>query len=374
MSPRRLWALIRRESLEVLRDPFRLCSALAVPAVLMTVFSLGLTLDVENLSYATFDRDRTPASRTYLEGFAHSRYFTHAGSASSDAELERRFATGELRFAIEIPPLFGRDLASDRAPQVAYWIDGTMPFRAETIRGYVQAMNVEQGRRYARETYGADAMTTSVDVRTRFWFNQDLRSKFAFVPGILAMVLALSPAMLTAMAVVREKELGSITNLHATPIGRVEFLLGKQLPYVAISMVNFGILTAMTIYGFGVPLKGDPFTLTLGAILYVFVTTGIGLLVSSFTRTQLAALLISLIVTVVPSFLYSGLLTPVSGLVGGAAWIARGFPATYFLNIAVGSFTKDLPLRELWPNYAALSGMAAALLCASVALLRKQDR
>lgn len=374
MNLRRLWALIRRESLEVLRDPFRLCSALAVPAVLMTVFSLGLTLDVENLTYATFDRDRSPASRTYLEGFAHSRYFTNVGSVVSDADLERRFAGGELRFAIEIPPHFGRDLASDRTPQVAYWIDGTMPFRAETIRGYIQAMNVEQGRRYARETQGADQIYASVDLRTRFWFNQDLRSKFAFVPGILAMVLALSPAMLTAVAVVREKELGSITNLHATPIGRIEFLLGKQLPYVAISMINFAILTAMTIYGFGVPLKGDPLTLSLGAILYVFVTTGIGLLVSSFTRTQLAALLISLIVTVVPSFLYSGLLTPVSSLVGGAAWIARGFPASYFLNIAVGCFTKDLPLRELWPNYVVLSGMAAALLCASVALLRKQDR
>lgn len=374
MSPSRLWALVRRETVEVLRDPFRLCSAIAVPAVLMTVFSLGLTLDVENLSYATFDRDRTPASRTYLEAFAHSRYFTHVGAVGSDAELERRFTAGELRFAIEIPPGFGRDLAAGRTPQVAYWIDGTMPFRAETIRGYVESINIGQTRRYVRETLGADVVVSSVDLRTRFWFNQDLRSKFAFVPGIVAIVLALSPAMLTAVAVVREKELGSITNLYATPTGRLEFLLGKQLPYVAISMVNFAILTAMTIYAFGVPLKGSLATLALGALLYVFATTGIGLLVSSFTRTQLAALLISIIVTIVPSFLYSGLLTPASSLAGGAAWIARGFPATYFLNIAVGCFTKDLSFGELWPNYLALSAMVAALLGASIALLRKQDR
>ncbi len=373
MNPRRLWALVRRESLEVFRDPFRLGSALVVPAVLMTVFGLGLTLDVENLSYATLDRDRTPASRTYLEGFAYSRYFHDVGAVSSDAMLERKFAAGELRFAIEIPPLFGRDLAEGRTPQAAYWIDGSMPFRAETIRGYVQAMNLEQAMRYARETRGMEATFSPVDLRTRYWFNQDLQSKYAFVPGILAMVLALSPAMLTAVAVVREKELGSITNLYATPIGRVEFLLGKQLPYVAISMVNFGLLTAMTIYGFGVPLKGDFFALALGAALYVCVTTGIGLLVSTFTRTQLAALLISLIVTVVPSFLYSGLLTPVSSLVGGASWIARAFPATYFLDIAVGCFTKSLPARELWPSYAVLLGMMAALLCASIALLRKQE-
>lgn len=374
MSLQRLWALIRRESLEVWRDPFRLCSALAVPAVLMTVFSLGLTLDVENLAYATFDRDRSPSSRTYLEGFAHSRYFTDVGSVSSDAELERRFAAGELRFAIEVPPNFGRDLISQRNPQVAYWIDGTMPFRAETIRGYVQAMNVDQARRYARENRGVDALYSSTDLRTRYWFNQDLRSKFAFIPGILAMVLALSPAMLTAVAVVREKELGSITNLYATPTGRIEFLLGKQIPYVAISMVNFGILTAMTIYGFGVPLKGDLLTLAFGAALYVFVTTGIGLLVSSFTRTQLAALLISLIVTVVPSFLYSGLMTPISSLVGGAAWVARGFPAAYFLNIAVGCFTKNLSFSDLWLNYAVLACMAIVVMTASIALLRKQDR
>lgn len=374
MNLRRLWALIRRESLEIFRDPFRLGSAFVVPAVLMTVFSLGLTLDVENLSYVTFDRDRTPASRTYLEGFAHSRYFDDVGSVSSDAMLERKFAAGELRFAIEIPPRFGRDLAADRAPQAAYWIDGSMPFRAETIRGYVQAMNLEQAMRYMRETHGTETSFSPADLRVRFWFNQGLRSKYAFVPGILAMVLALSPAMLTAVAVVREKELGSITNLYATPTGRVEFLLGKQLPYVAVSMVNFLLLAALAVYGFEVPLKGDPFTLALGAVLYVFVTTGIGLLVSAFTRTQLAALLISLIVTVVPSFLYSGLLTPVSSLTGGAAWISRGFPATYFLNIAVGSFTKGLRFAQLWPNYAVLLGMMAALLCASVALLRKQER
>jgi ribosome-dependent ATPase len=374
MNLQRLGALIWRETTEVLRDLFRFCSALAVPAVLMTVFSLGLTLDVENLSYATFDRDRSPSSRTYLEGFAHSRYFVDVGAVSSDAELERRFAGGELRFAIEIPPNFGRDLASQRMPQVAYWIDGTMPFRAETIRGYIRAMNVDQARRYARENSGVNTVDAPMDLRTRFWFNQGLQSKFAFIPGILAMVLALSPAMLTAVAVVREKELGSITNLYATPTGRVEFLLGKQLPYVAISMANFGVLTGMTIYAFGVPLKGDFLTLTFGAVLYVFVTTGIGLLVSSFTRTQLAALLISLIVTVVPSFLYSGLMTPVSSLVGGAAWVARGFPAAYFLNIAVGCFAKNLPLSELWPNYAVLSCMAVIVLGASVAFLRKQDR
>lgn len=374
MNSARLLALLMRECLEVWRDPFRLAAAVLVPAVLMLVFGFGLTLDVENLPYATFDRDNTPASRAYLDPFAHSRYFVLKGSVRSDRDLEERFAAGDVALAIEVSPGFGRDLSAGRTPQVAFWIDGTMPFRADTIRGYVEAMNVGLFARYARESLGLGKPASPAGLETRFWYNQDLKSKFAFVPGVMAAVLALSTTMLTAVAVVREKELGSITNFHATPLRRVEFLLGKQLPYVAISMVNFAIMTLMTVALFDVPLKGSLFALAAGALIYVFAGTALGLLVSAFTRTQLAAVIISVIVTTVPSFLYSGLLTPVSSLSGNAIVIARVFPATYFLNIAVGCFTKGLATRDLLPDYAALGAAFLVLIGASAALLRKQER
>jgi ribosome-dependent ATPase len=374
MNTARLLALLARECLEVWRDPFRLTSAVVVPAVLMIVFGFGLTLDVENLPYATFDRDNSPASRSYLDPFAHSRYFAFKGVAQSDRDLEQRFAAGDFALAIEIPPGFGRDLAAGRTPETAFWIDGTMPFRADTIRGYVEAMNLGLLARYARETYGVAAPDSPAGIETRFWYNQDLKSKFAFVPGVMAAVLALSATMLTAVAVVREKELGSIINLYATPLRRLEFLLGKQLPYVAISMVNFAIMTLMTIALFQVPLKGSGLALAFGALLYALTGTALGLLVSAFTRTQVAAVIISCIITIVPSFLYSGLLTPVSSLAGNAALIARIFPATYFLDIAVGCFTKGLGARDLLSNYVVLGAAFLVLIGASAALLRKQER
>ncbi len=194
------------------------------------------------------------------------------------------------------------------------------------------------------------------------------------VPGLIAVLLALAPAMLTAVAVVREKELGTITNFYATPVTRLEYLWGKQLPYAVISLGNFAVLFLLALVLFDVPLKGGFAALVVGAALYVLASTGIGLLVSAFTRTQIAGLLVTLIVTLVPAFLYSGLLTPVASLVGQAELVARGFPAMYFLNITVGTFTKGLGFAELWTNHVALAAFFAGFSLLSMLLLARQAR
>ncbi|HEX3033737.1 MAG TPA: ribosome-associated ATPase/putative transporter RbbA [Thermodesulfobacteriota bacterium] len=372
LSVHRLWTLAYRETLEVWRDPFRMFSAFFVPVALMLIFGFGLSMDIENLPFAALDYDNTPQSRSYLEQFVSSRYFDEHPPATSDAEVERRLQSGEIRMAVEIPSGFGKELKRGKNPEVGIWIDGTMPYRGETALGYAKGVHLTFLKDLARRNGHTENYDSQVGLETRFWFNESLKSKYSFVPGLVAVILMLIPAMLTAAAVVREKELGSITNLYATPVTRLEFLWGKQIPYALISFLNFLILTLLVVAVFGIPLKGSLTTLTLGALIFVFASTGFGLLVSTFTRTQVAAVLIAMILVMIPSFQYSGLLSPVSALEGGSFVFGRSFPTTYFLNISVGTFTKGLGFFDLLPNYIALIVLVVVIYAICIAFLNKQ--
>lgn len=368
----RLYAYARRETLELSRDPFRLAFSLFAPLFLLIIFGYGISMDVEKIPYAVLDRDQTPASRKYLEHFTASRYFSERPRLRSAAELDRRLRSGDIQIAIEIPPLFGKDLTALRQPEIGIWIDGSNTFRAETIRGYISGLH----RHYLADLSGAnpaDTPSNSAPIETRFRYNQDLESVFAIVPGLIALLLALIPAILTAVGVVREKEMGSIVNLYVTPVTRAEFLLGKQLPYVLISVVSFLTLVALTILLFGVPLKGSFAALAFGAVLFVMATTGFGLLLSAFTRSQIAALFAALILTMLPSMLFSGLLRPVSSLTGAGGVMGTLFPTGYFYRISVGTFTKALRFGDLTSDYLALVGFFIGFLLLSFFLLRKQE-
>jgi ribosome-dependent ATPase len=372
-DPRRLGALVWREALEIRRDPVRLLFSLLVPVLLLIVFGYGLSLDVENLPFAALDRDRTPESRFYLEQFSGSRYFREHFPVHSQDELDRRMKQGELKVAIEIPPGFARDLRRGREPSVGVWLDGTMPFRAETARGYAEGLHRAYLADQSRRVPGIAPQPAPVQLEIRFRYNQGLKSKFAVVPGLIAVVLVIVPSILTAVGVVREKELGTITNLYVTPVTRLEFLWGKQLLYVGISAINFLMLAALAVLLFGVPFKGSFVALVMGAFLGVTASTGIGLLVSAFARTQIAALLATVIITIIPAFQYSGLLTPVASLEGSAAAFAHSFPAGSFLNVSVGAFAKGLGSAALLPDYVALAATIVVLTTASALLLGKQE-
>jgi ribosome-dependent ATPase len=246
-----------------------------------------------------------------------------------------------------------------------------MPFRAETVRGYLQGLH----RHYlADPARGADQAQPPATLEVRFRYNQDFRSVYAMVPGIMALLLAMIPAILMALAVVREKELGSIGNLHVTPVTRLEFVLGKQLPYVAVAMLSFLGLVGMALLVFGVPLEGSFWTLALATLLYVTATTGYGLAISAFCRTQIAALFGTAILTILPAIHFSGMLTPVSSLSGGAAVMGRLFPMTYYLRVSVGTFTKALGFAELGPSLLALAAFVPAFTALTLLLLKKQER
>ena len=372
-SLHRLRAVAARESKELRRDPVRLAFALLGSLFMMVIFGFGISLDVENLRFAAFDQDNSAQSRSYLEAFRGSRYFEEREPVNSPHELHQRLQRSQVKIVLEVPPGFGRDLYAGRQPQVAVWLDGSMPFRAETSRNYVEAVHLANLYNFAAVSSQASQPTAAANLVTRFRYNQDVVSVNAIGPGVMALILVFIPAMLTALGVVREKELGSISNFYATPLSRLEFLFGKQLPYIAVSLFNLALLVAVNRWLFGVPLKGSALTLALGGLLYVLATTSLGLLISAFTKTQIAAILGTMILTSLPTIQFSGLIVPRSSLAGGAALMGNLFPAGYFLDIAVGTFTKALDLRQLWPQCLALLGFFAAFTALSVALLKKQE-
>jgi ribosome-dependent ATPase len=372
-SLQRLFAYTIRETLELLRDPIRLGFALFGTALLMLVFGFGISTDVNNLSFAVLDRDQSHESRAYLEELRGSTYFVEKAPLATYADLDKRLKSGDLKAAIEIPPGFGRDIKRGRPAWVSAWVDGAMPFRAETIRGYLQGMHQLYLTDPAVKTT-MPAAAPPADIEVRFKYNQDFDSIYAMVPSSMSMLLALFPAILMALAIVREKELGSITNLYVTPVTRIEFLIGKQLPYIAVAMVNFSLMFFMALFVFEVPFKGSFPTLLLGVLIYVTTTTAYGMLISAFTRTQIAALFGTAILTVLPATQFAGLMTPVSSLSGMAQIMGRAFPMTYFVPISIGTFTKGLGFTDLSTNLAELAVFIPVLTLLSLLLLRKQER
>ena len=370
----RLWAFARRESIEILRDPMRLTFAFLGPIILMLTFGYGISFDVQSLDYAVFDRDQSAESRELLESFSGSRYFAERPPAGSATELDARMKSSELVVAIEVPPGFGKSLLRGVQPEVRIALDGAMPFRAETTRGYLQGLALSYMSDQIERVYGHALDLSAASVETRFRYNQAFKSVFAMIPSVIMLMLVLIPAMMAAMGVVREKETGSIANFRSTPVTRTEFILGKQLPYVVIAMLSFATLIIVSYGVFGVPVKGSVPALLVGTLLYVLATTGFGVLVSTFTRTQVAATFAAAVISIIPAVNFSGLLVPVSSLSGGGRLIGLAFPSSWFQQISVGTFTKGLGFQALWHNHLVLAGFAVLFIAVSVLALNKQEK
>jgi len=361
-----------REALELRRDPIRATLALGGSVILLFIMGYGISLDVENLRFAVLDRDQTTLSQNYVLNLSASRYFTERSPISNYDELDRRMRTGELSLAIEIPPDFARDVKHDRQAQIGAWIDGAMPQRAETVQGYVQGMHQLWLVDTAKHRFGYNPIGFAT-VETRFRYNPDVKSLPAMVPAIIPLLLLMIPAMLTALSVVREKELGSIINLYVTPVTRAEFLLGKQLPYVALAMLNFLLLSLLAITVFGVPIKGSFLTLALASLIFVVVSTGMGLFASTFTRSQIAAIFLTIIGTMIPATQYAGLLNPVSSLEGAGKMIGNVYPVTYMFTISRGVFSKALNFADLHASFWPMLLAVPVVLGLSIILLKKQE-
>ncbi|HBT3851470.1 TPA: ribosome-associated ATPase/putative transporter RbbA [Klebsiella pneumoniae] len=372
-SLRRLFSYSRREALELRRDPVRSTLALLGTVILMFIMGYGISMDVEDLRFAVLDRDQTLSSQGWSQNLAGSRYFIEQAPLHSYDELDRRMRDGELAVAIEIPPNFGRDIARGTPVQIGVWVDGAMPNRAETVRGYVQAMHLAWLQEMAGRQSSPQRDTSLISIETRYRYNPDVKSLPAIVPAVIPLLLMMIPAMLSALSVVREKELGSIINLYVTPTTRSEFLLGKQLPYIILGMFNFFLLCALSVFVFGVAHKGSFLTLTLAALLYVTIATGLGLLISTFMKSQIAAIFGTAIITLIPATQFSGMIDPVASLEGPGRWIGQIYPTSHFLTIARGTFSKALNISDLWGSFIPLLIAVPLVLGLSVLLLQKQE-
>ncbi|GDY14630.1 ABC transporter ATP-binding protein [Planctomycetota bacterium] len=369
----RAWSCSRREMQELRRDPVRSTMALVGTAILMVVFGYGINLDVEKMRYAVLDLDQTELSRDYVLNLSGSRYFVEQPPLIDDAELDRRMRAGEIALAVEIPPSFASDLERGHDVQIGAWIDGSMPRRAETVQGYVLGMHQDwlSSRNTGRDGPRGDVVAANLEARFRY--NPDVKSLPAMVPAIIPMLLLMIPAMLTAMSVVREKELGSIINLYVTPVTRSEFLLGKLLPYLALAMLNFTLMVLLAVTLFAVPIKGSLLTLTVGALLFALFSTGFGLFASTFTRSQIAALFLTMLGTIIPMIQFAGMLNPVSSLTGVGRIIGEVYPATYFLGISRGVFCKALGFTDLAGSFWPLLLSGPVIIVLAVMLLKKQE-
>ncbi len=373
VSPSRVLAFARRETMEILRDPIRLTFALLGPIILMLAMGYGITFDVENLSYATLDQDHSRESRMFLYSMSSSRYFDEQPPIADFSDLDRRMKAGEFSLAVVIPPGYGHDLLAGRTPQVGAWLDGSNTTRAETGRSYIQAALRSHLSAVLMQETGELHHYYPATIEPRFRYNQAFQSQFAIPPGVLMMQLIMIPAMLTALGIVREKEMGSILNLYSAPVYKIEFLLGKQLPYVGVAMVSFVTLVLLMLTVFGAGMPGSFLALALGAFLFTTSATAFGLVVSVFVRSQIAAIFATAIIVMIPTVNFSGMMYPISTLEGGAELIGRSFPALYFQQISAGVFNKGLTLVDLYPNHLILAGFCILFWGIATTLLRKQE-
>lgn len=372
-SPDRAWAFARREAIELIRDPIRLIFAFAGPVVLMLAMGYGISFDVENIRYAALDQDRSQESRTFLQHFSSSRYFSETPELTTLFDLDARMRDGDVVLALVIPPDFGRDLLTGRTPQIAAWLDGSVTSRAETARGYTQGVFLSYLRELGQIETGRAPDLYPATIEPRFRYNQAFRSAYAIPPGVLMMMLIMIPAMLTALGVVREKELGSISNLYAAPARKFEFLLGKQAPYVVVACLSCVILVGVMLTVFGLRIEGSLAALMVGAVLYTTAATAFGLVISTFVTSQIAAVFASAIIVMIPTVNFSGMLYPVATLEGSAWVMGHAFPPLYFQKISAGVFNKGLSFAELLPNHLMLAAFCVIFWTLATVLLKKQD-
>jgi ribosome-dependent ATPase len=370
----RAFSYTLREALELGRDPVRMVMALFGSLILMVIMGYGITMDVNDLSYAVLDCDQTTLSRTYTLDLSGSRYFVERPPIADDADLDRRMRSGELSLALEIPPGFGRDVMRGTPVAIGAWIDGSMPQRAETIQGYVQGMHQRWLAETARTRFGQEMAPGAAVVETRFRYNPDVKSLPAMVPAVIPLLLLMIPSMLSALSVVREKELGSIVNFYVTPISRSEFLIGKQVPYIVLATANFLFMSLFAVTLFDVPVKGSFPTLVLASLLFVCFSTGFGLLASTFTRSQIAAMFLAMIGTMLPAIQFGGMINPVSSLEGAGRVIAEIYPATHYILVSRGVFNKALGMGDLQSALAPIGLAALVIIGLSIFLLKKQER
>jgi ABC-2 type transport system permease protein len=372
----RLLAIARKEARQLLRDPAYLGLAFVVPLMLLLLLGYQLSLDVKGLPVVVVDRDRSPWSRQYIDGFVHSEYFRLAGVLDDAAQAAVWIRSGRARVVLDIPPDFGRRLSANERAAVGVTVDGSFPTRSQIAIGYVEAIgtlhNQQLLRAYLAEHGGALAQTWPVQMQMSVWYNPTLESKNFMVPSMLVVIMMIFPPLLSALLIVRERESGTVVNLFCSPAGRWDIVAGKALPYVAVSFLDYVAIFAVSLGLFRVRFVGSVLVLSAGALLFSACTVGIGLLISTLTRSQLAAMLATFLVAVTPAFTFSGIFAPVASLDAVGQAVARLIPATYFMDVVRSSYLKGGGAGAHGANLLALGLYTAVVYLSTWFALRKR--
>ncbi len=366
----RVKAIYIKELKELARDKISRVVVFVVPLVVTLLFGYGMSLDVENVPFAVCDEDMSQLSTEFVSKLKENReFFNFRGYALSQKEIEEMILRGKVKFGVIIPEGFERDLKEGKKVYIQVLIDGTFPSQAEVTGTYVDAI----ANSFILDLISLlDDMPFSVDIR--YWFNEELRQKYITSSGILAVVFTISPAVFTALIFSKERERGTIYNIYTSPVSRSEYLLGKQLLTLSVYTIDVILLSFLVIFLFKVPFRGNFPFFFLATEIYILTASSIGMLVSSFLRTQIGAVVVTLIVTMVPAFLYSGYLIPVSSM-GREAYIeAHLFPTFYYMNIVKGSFLKGVGVVHLLKDVFILLIFYLTFFLLSVLRFKKREK
>lgn len=373
----RLRAVARKETREILRDPITLGIAIVLPILMMFLFAYAIMLDVRDIRLAVLDEDGSVESRDYTANLIRSGYFRLQTAVKSLAEVERLLDRGEVRVVLIIPADFARSLEQGLPADIQVLVDGSLANTAIVALNYLNAISEAHTRRLQERALETRVgllprLSPAIRVESRVRYNPALRSEHYIVPGLFAVILMAFSPLLAALAVVRERERGSILQIYLSPIRAWEFLGGKLLPYATLAFLEMLLLLVAGRFWFGAPVRGSVPLLLGIAVLYVLCTVGIGLLISTRTRSQVVALLLSIVLTLMPAFLFSGFLFPIVSMPVVFQWYTHLFPARHFVEISRGIMLKGVGLERLWPSTVLLLVYGGVVLTlASVRFRRK---
>jgi ABC-2 type transport system permease protein len=372
---RRVRTLVWKEFVELWRSPQLLRLVIVAPILQLTILGYAATTDVRHVPLVVVDGDRSPRSRQLIERFAASPYFDIVKEESHPSAVEADLATGGAWLALIVPAGFGRDVeratpaVAASPPTVQVIADGTDANSSGVALAYVQGLVGEFNAALAEERGGG---VPALDGRVRVWFNPDLVSRNFMVPGVLAVLLLIVTANLTSMAIVREREIGTLDQLNVTPLGRWEMILGKLLPYALVGFVDVLLVIAVAVLWFAVPLRGSVLLLLAASLVYLLCTLGLGLFVSTISSTQQQAMMTATFFILIPMLYLSGFIFPIENMPRAIQYVTTLIPLRYFLVIVRGIFLKGVGFSILWPQFAAMGAWGVAIL--ALAAFRSHKR
>ena len=371
IDPVRLGAIARKEWIQIRRDRRSLYLAFGLPILLLIFFGYAINWDIEDLPLAVLDRDRTAESRALVDAFTASGLFTVVDRPAREAEVEAGLVSGEVRAALVIPPGFARDVAG-RDARVQLLLDGADANTATVALGYADAIVARYGARVSAGRTAASAPSIPIDARARVWYNPTLESKNMIVPALIAVIMSVIAALLTALTIAREWERGTMEQLAASPVSRVEVVLGKLLPYLVIGLVDVAAAVAAGILVFQAPLRGDVVLLGVLTILFLAGALGFGIFISAAVKSQVLATQVGLISTYLPALLLSGFLFDIASMPLALQGVTLLVPARYFVTVTRGIFLKGVGLEALWPQALMMIAFATLGLGLAVRAFKKE--